>query len=168
MNIKNKKTMKKILGALLMVSLFSGCLKKNDSEFRCTYNDCAIVAPAAEVQQVQDYLTANNLTATKHCSGLFYTVVNEGTGTRPTVCNNIAFTYVGKLTNGTTFDEATSPVVFNLSQLITGFKNGIPLIKAGGSIRLYVPPTLGYGSRQAGTIPPNSILVFDVGLAGVQ
>jgi FKBP-type peptidyl-prolyl cis-trans isomerase len=99
---------------------------------------------------------------------LFYVIENEGTGAAPTVCNNISVTYEGKLTNGNTFDKAESPVVFNLSQLITGFKNGIPLIKVGGRIRLYVPPSLGYGSSQTGSIPPNSVLVFTVNLVGLQ
>ena len=161
--------MKKILFAALVISFFSGCLKDPSSNFSCTYNECSLVAPASEIQAVKDYLAANNITnATQHCSGLFYTIDEPGTGTKPTVCNYIAFTYEGKLTNGTTFDKATSPVVYSLSSLITGFKNGIPLIKPGGRMHLYVPPTLGYGSQSSGTIPANSILVFEVSLLGVQ
>lgn len=160
--------MRVLLTVMVIVSLFTGCLKGEEPSLTCTYNECNFVAPATEIQQVRDYLTANNITATQHCSGLFYIIDEPGTGTKPTVCNNISFTYEGKLTNGTVFDKSATPIVFNLNELITGFKNGIPLLKAGGSMRLYVPPSLGYGNRQSGSIPPNSVLIFTVTLVGVQ
>lgn len=150
------------------LAIFSGCLKYKEPEFTCNYNECAYVAPAAEIQAVQDYLDAQGITAIKHCSGLFYTIDDPGTGASPTVCNTIAFTYVGSLTNGTVFEQATSPVVSNLSGLITGFKNGLPRLKTGGRMHLYIPPSLGYGSTDMGKIPPNSIVIFDVSLAGFQ
>lgn len=163
--------MKKIFLALLFAGSFSGCIKDQSENFtNCTFNECAIVAPAAEIQQVKDYLAANSITATQHCSGLFYVVDVPGTGATPTVCNNIAFAYEGKLTDGTVFDKAETPIVYNLSQLITGFKVGIPKMKVGGKMRLYVPPSLGYGSNPPanGPIPSNAVLVFNVTLAGVQ
>ncbi len=163
--------MKNILLAIFLVSLFTGCLKGNDgTSFTCTYNECGVVAPATEIDAVRSYLSANSITATQHCSGLFYVIDAAGSGTAPTVCSNVAVTYEGRLTNGNTFDKADSPVAFNLSGLITGFKNGIPLIKTGGKIRLYVPPSLGYGPNATpdGRIPGNSILIFDVSLVAVQ
>ncbi len=160
--------MKKLVFAFLVIGTLTGCLKSGENEVTCNYEACSFVAPASEQQMVSDYLTANNLTATKHCSGLYYIIDEPGTGVTPTVCNRIAFSYVGRLTNGTVFDESSTPIVYPLSQLITGFKNGIPLIKTGGKIRLFVPPSLGYGSAQSGSIPPNSVLIFEVTLVGAQ
>ncbi len=160
--------MKKVLAAILIIAGFSGCLK-GSNEPVCTYDACGVKAPASEIQAVQAYVTSNGIAATQHCSGLFYTIDLPGTGTTPTVCNTIVMNYEGRLTNGTVFDKTTTtPLTITLSQLITGFKNGLPLIKAGGKITLYVPPSLGYGSSQAGSIPPNSILIFSVQLLGVQ
>ena len=99
---------------------------------------------------------------------MFYTIDVMGTGTTPTVCSNLAVTYEGKLTNGTVFDATSTPVAFNLNGLIPAWQSGLPLIKAGGTIHLYVPPTLGYGNQQVGPIPPNSILVFRVDVISVQ
>ncbi|MFL5738993.1 MAG: FKBP-type peptidyl-prolyl cis-trans isomerase [Flavisolibacter sp.] len=166
--------MKKIVFALGFISfLFSSCLKSSDSSNNnsCNYDPCATKAPASEIANVQSYLTANNITnAVQHCSGLFYSIDAPGTGKTPTVCSNIKVSYVGKFTNGNTFDSASAanPLVFNLSQTITGWKSGIPLVKAGGSLHLYIPPTLGYGSTAYGGIPANSILVFRVDLLDVQ
>lgn len=160
--------MKKIFFAWLAIASLTGCLKNNDDDFTCNYNACGLVAPASEQKQVTDYLAANGLTATQHCSGLYYIIEEAGTGATPTVCSQIAFSYTGRLTSGHIFDQAATPIVSPLSQLITGFKNGIPLIKAGGKIRLFVPPSLGYGPNTVGDIPANSVLIFDVTLAGVQ
>lgn len=161
--------MKRFLSALIIISVFSGCLK-GDSGTTCNYNECAAVAPATEIQAVQTYLSNNSIAATQHCSGLFYAIDQPGSGTKPTVCNGVVFHYEGRLTDGTVFQttQGGSPVAFNLSGLITGFKNGIPLIGAGGKIRLYIPPSLGYGNQSQPSIPANSILIFTVELVAVQ
>lgn len=161
--------MKNLFFALFVISTFSGCLKDSENTFTCTYNECNQKASAAEIEQVQAYLTANNIAATQHCSGLFYVIDNAGTGVAPTVCNTVVVMYEGKLTDGTTFDKSTSPVDFPLSRVIVGFRNGLPLIKTGGKIRLFVPPSLGYGANppQGSSIPANAILIFDVSLQQV-
>jgi FKBP-type peptidyl-prolyl cis-trans isomerase FkpA len=165
--------MKKFLiSSLVIVIVFSACSKsKNDSNSSCNlnYQPCAIVAPQVESDTILNYLNAQNITAIKHCSGMYYKIDSVGTGKTPTICSIIGVTYTGQLKNGTVFDQQTSnPVAFYLSRLIAGFKNGIPLIREGGSIHLYVPPSLGYGSQQNGAIPPNSLLIFQVSLIGVQ
>jgi FKBP-type peptidyl-prolyl cis-trans isomerase FkpA len=160
--------LRNILAGLLVISAFSGCLKSATETCNANYDPCAFTAPASEIQAVQDYLTANNIQATQHCSGLFYRIDEMGTGATPNVCSNISVTYEGKLTNGTVFDAQNVPVVLNLSGVIPGWKDGIPLIKAGGRIYLYIPPSLGYGPYGSGPIPGNSVLVFRVELVAVQ
>ena len=49
-----------------------------------------------------------------------------------------------------------------------GWQYGIPLVKAGGRIMLYLPPSLGYGAQTVGSIPANSVLIFDITLQSVQ
>ena len=160
--------LKKILTAFFMVSLLTGCLKSADVTCNTSFDPCAQKATAAEIQDIQAYLTANGLTATQHCSGIFYNIDVQGTGATPNICSNIGVTYEGKLTNGNVFDSRTSPIGLNLSGVIAGWKIGIPLIKAGGRIYLYIPPSLGYGSAANGSIPSNSILVFRVELVSVN
>lgn len=154
----------RLLLLLVVVSILNtGCLKDGYDSFTCTAKIPEINVPAAEITQVEAYLTANNITnAVKHPTGLFYIIENEGTGNRPTLCTNVAFTYKGQLTDGTVFDQATNPVLFPLGQLITGWQIGIPLVKSGGKIRLFIPPSLGYGNRAVSSIPANSVLIFDV------
>jgi FKBP-type peptidyl-prolyl cis-trans isomerase FkpA len=167
--------MKKVLiSALVCVWIFSSCLKGNNNSTMCNYSACGFVARTSEIQAVKDYLTANSITATQHCSGMYYTIDAQGTGKTPDVCSNISVRYTGKLSNGTVFDQQSSPVTYNLTNLIAGWKNGIPLINAGGKIHLYIPPSLGYGNQDVrdanGTVvvPANSILIFDIDLTAVQ
>ena len=157
---------------ILMCMMFvtSGCLKKG---YDCQYKDENKVAPAAEEQAILNYLTANSITASKHGSGMYYEILAPGSGTVPGLCSTVLIKYSGKLTNGTVFDSSNN-AVFTLGSLIEGWKVGLPLIKPGGEIRLYIPPTLGYGSVDVkdnnGTIiiPANSILIFTITLTQVQ
>ena len=157
---------------ILMCVMFvtSGCLKKG---YDCQYKDENKVAPVAEEQAILNYLTANSITATKHGSGMYYEILTAGNGEVPGLCSTVLIKYSGKLTNGTVFDSSNN-AVFTLGSLIEGWKVGLPLLKAGGEIRLYIPPTLGYGSVDVkdnnGTviIPANSILIFTITLLDVQ
>jgi FKBP-type peptidyl-prolyl cis-trans isomerase FkpA len=159
---KKYPMIKKLFALITIVALFGGC-KKN----KCDYDECALKAPASEIQSVKDYLASKGITnATQHCSGMFYMIDNAGSGKHPNGCSTISVTYKGMLTNGSTFDQGTTDL--GLDQVITGWRNGIPQVGAGGVIHLYIPPSLGYGSSGVGTIPANSILVFDVTLNSVQ
>ena len=169
--------MKKLLVISVLTLLLFNC-KKTDSgsnNQECIYDSCALKAPASEIQSVQAYLSANTIIATQHCSGLFYSIETPGSGLTPTACSGVTVKYVGKLTNGAVFDQTagSNSVSFYLSQVIRGWTNGIPYIKPGGKIHLYIPPTLGYGAADKKDvngnviIPGNSILVFDVDLVAV-
>ena len=63
------------------------------------------------------------------------------------------------------FDQTTSgPATFPLSRVIAGWQEGIPLFKKGGKGLLLIPSTIAYGSRGAGSIPPNAPIAFEVEL----
>lgn len=171
--------MKKFLFLVVAASALVGCLKsKDDSVEPCSniYDSCAVKAPAAEIDSVKKYLETNNLLeqAEAHCSGMYYIIDSVGTGLSPKYCSGIAVRYKGMLTNGNVFDSSNVATQWwALNSLIKGWVNGLPLIKQGGGMRLFIPPTLGYGSQPrygaAGqlAIPANSVLVFEIKLDGV-
>ena len=164
--------MKRILVILCSAILLSSCSKNTDD--MCSYDACAVAAPASEVTLLEAYLASASITtATKHCSGMYYTIDAAGSGATATICSTVSVKYKGQLTTGTVFDQSATPVSFQLNGLIEAWKKGIPLIKSGGKIKLYCPPSLAYGSQVvrdgAGNtvIPANSILVFEVELTSV-
>ena len=103
-------------------------------------------------------------------SGLEYVITNPGTGENPKPGQTVSVHYVGKLTDGTEFDNSYKrgePIQFVLGKgmVIQGWDEGIALLNKGAKGTLTIPPALGYGSRGAGgVIPPNATLVFDVEL----
>lgn len=167
--------MKKILLAsvalFLFLSFYSCRVRDNGCGFEL---DPSIKAPDSEIVRLDDYISTNTITATKHSSGLYYSITADGAGAAPGQCTQVGVTYIGTLTNGTEFDRSNSNVFFQLGSLIYGWRIGIPLIKKGGKIRLYLPPSFGYGQKDvtdglgAVTIPRNSILIFDVNLNEVN
>ena len=100
-----------------------------------------------------------------------------GTGAEAIKDSQLAVTYKGYLTNGQVFDQSRpanngqlQPFLFTLGagKVIPGFEQGIAGMKVGGSRRLIIPPSLGYGANAQGSIPANSVLVFDIQLMTVQ
>lgn len=160
---------KKLFFIIALPFFMTSCLKSSSSS-DCNYTAPTTVAPATEIATLKAYLDANSLPYTQHPSGLFYKIVTPGSGATPVVCDNVTVKYSGRLTTSTTpFDSNATGVTFALGQLIIGWQIGIPLVQKGGSIILYVPPTLGYGAAGAGNgaIPPNSYLIFNIDLVDV-
>ena len=87
-----------------------------------------------------------------------------GKGPHPTADDVALINYVGKLPDGTVFDQSQQPTPMPLSQVVPGFADGLKQMSKGGKYRLTIPPKLGYGDKATGPIPANSTLVFDVEL----
>ena len=123
----------------------------------------------ADAPTIDEYVAANGLTTTEGEGGLQYIIFEPGTANRPSANSQVTVTYKGYTTTepGDTFDQNTR-VPFQLSNLIEGWRQGIPLIGTGGRMQLFVPSSLGYGSQRAGNICPDSDLIFDITLEGFQ
>jgi len=168
-----KNMMRKLFVFGSITILLASCIKSTENT--CPYKDITVTVPAAEATSLQNYITANHPAAIQHSSGLFYEITTAGTGTvTPTVCSTVTVKYSGYLTSGYKFDENLSGYIEILGRLVLGWQKGLPLIKSGGSISLYLPPSMGYGNQNvtnpsgAVIIPANSILIFNIQLVAVQ
>ncbi len=156
--------------SIAFVAILSSCGKKNSTD--CSAAAPTTVASAGETAYLQAYLTANGITAT-NINGMFYTLNNAGAGTSPNLCSNIGLTYRGSFINGLTdgagFDSSRGGLSnFPLNNLIKAWQLVLPLVKTNGSVTLFIPPSLGYGSQPNGPIPGNSYLKFNLSLFTVQ
>ena len=104
-------------------------------------------------------------------SGLRYQIVTPGTGNPPKATDTVKVNYTGALIDGTVFDSSErqgKPLEFALNSVIPGWTEGLQKISKGGKIKLFVPPSLGYGDDGRPGIPPGSVLVFDVELLDIS
>lgn len=103
-------------------------------------------------------------------SGLQYRIIRQGSGVKPTAESTVKVHYTGTLTDGTKFDSSYDrgkPAEFPVNGVIAGWQEGLQLMPVGSKYEFVIPPELGYGSRDLGSIPPNSILLFEVELLGI-
>ncbi len=110
---------------------------------------------------------------TTTASGLKYQVLTHGTGTvSPKATDTVKVHYEGKLLDGTVFDSSIArgqPISFPLNQVIPGWTEGLQLMKVGDKFKFVIPANLAYGANSPSpAIPPNSTLVFEVELLGIE
>ncbi len=105
-------------------------------------------------------------------NGVKYETLKEGTGEELRPGKVAMFHYVGKLEDGTVFDSSRTkgqPAKFAIGtgQLIKGWEEAMPGMRVGEIRKLFIPPAMGYRDQQAGKIPPNSNLIFEVELVRI-
>jgi FKBP-type peptidyl-prolyl cis-trans isomerase FkpA len=163
---KPKQIMKQLMNlrsAWIFVALaiftFIGCTKSDGG--------CKIQDPSVEDAAMVKFIDSIGMKATKVSQGMYYEILNPGSGTSPKQSSIIYCTYKGTLLNGTVFDQQSNAgqTGFQLNGLIEGWKIAVPYIGKGGRIRMVIPSALGYGCNGGGaTIPPNTPLFFDLTL----
>ena len=105
-------------------------------------------------------------------SGLQYSIVKSGpaSGPHPGRADTVNFDYEGKLLSGETFDSSYTegkPLEGQVNKFVPGFSEALQLMRPGDEWIVWIPPALGYGSKQVGPIPPNSVLRFKLALHSV-
>lgn len=105
-------------------------------------------------------------------SGLQYEILKEGSGEKPKATDKVKCHYHGTLLDGTVYDSSVQrgqPAIFGVNQVIQGWVEALQMMPVGSKWRLYIPSELAYGERGAGKdIEPNSTLIFDVELLGIE
>lgn len=104
---------------------------------------------------------------TRTSTGLYYQDLEPGDGPAAVAGQEVAVLYRGWLADGTLFDQRQDPAnpfrfPLGAGWVIAGWDEGVAGMRPGGLRRLVIPPSLGYGDRPNGPIPPNSVLVFEI------
>ena len=105
-------------------------------------------------------------------SGLQYEILREGTGRSPAATSVVRVHYEGTLIDGNIFDSSVrrgEPAEFPLNRVISGWTEGLQLMKEGAKFRFVIPPELAYGAHGAPpAIGPDATLIFEVELLAVK
>ncbi|MEY2830360.1 MAG: hypothetical protein RIQ33_2218 [Bacteroidota bacterium] len=103
--------------------------------------------------------------------GLYIDLKEKGIGGDLRKGDSIKVNYTGKLINGEVFDSNTEKrfghvepfkFVVGIGNVIKGWDEALMMMQRGGKATFYIASPYAYGSKKMGSIPANSILIFDV------
>ncbi|MGW9686839.1 peptidylprolyl isomerase [Flagellimonas sp. 2504JD1-5] len=176
--VRNGKEAKKFDAVQIMQDYF-----KEEEEAVAAFNKMKADFIAELVKQKEE--------AEETASGLRIYSLKKGEGEQPKIGQKVMVYYAGWLPDGNLFDSNVEEVAakFNKlnpgrrdqggyqpfpmdyspeARLIPGFREGLQTMKVGDKVRLFIPSHLGYGPQGGGPIPPNSDLIFDLEITGIQ
>ncbi len=123
---------------------------------------------------IEEYLAENKITFEEDDTGIRFSTLNEGTGSSPTLADEVRVRFEGRFLNGETFDQSSAGgSQFPLEAVIEAWQIMLPKMKEGGIIEIYVPSLYAYGEdgvevNGVRIIPPNTILIFEIELIGIR
>jgi len=152
-------------------------IKLNDQELEAAmvayFREMNDKMGAANRKEGEEFLAANkaqpDVKTTK--TGLQYKVLKQGTGLSPKATDRVKTHYKGTLVNGKEFDSSIArgkPAVFPVTGVIPGWVEALQLMKVGDKWQLFIPSELAYGAEGNRAIPPNSTLIFEIELLGIE
>jgi FKBP-type peptidyl-prolyl cis-trans isomerase len=102
---------------------------------------------------------------------LQYKILKSGAGPSPQKTDTVKVHYHGTLIDGTVFDSSVNrgvPATFIVNLVIPGWTEALQMMKVGDKWQLFIPAKLGYGELAPPKIGPNSTLIFDIELLGIE
>lgn len=126
----------------------------------------------AESITIEKYIRDNEITKEPTASGMYFIVNKNGKGAKPKTGQTVKVHYTGKFLDGRVFDSSVTrnkPIEFILGygQVISGWDEGVSMMRVGDEATFIVPSFLGYGEGR-GEIPPYTTLLFDVKLLNIK
>ena len=103
-------------------------------------------------------------------SGVQYRIIEEGDGARPGPESRVSVHYRGSKLDGREFDSSFArgtPEEFTVNAVLQGWQEVLPLMKAGSTWQIFVPPELAFGARGNPPVGPNEALMFDLKLVEI-
>ncbi|RFU95218.1 FKBP-type peptidyl-prolyl cis-trans isomerase [Sphaerochaeta halotolerans] len=104
-------------------------------------------------------------------SGLQYQVLTPAEGKKPTMADTVEVNYQLQMADGTVIEssyDTGETAHFPVNGLIDGFTEALLTMNTGSVVRTWIHPSLGYGEAGTDTILPNSLLIFDIELVGID
>lgn len=156
-----------VLVVIIGVAMFSPKPKSNNQPL-------ATQSPTSTIESTTEPTATGSAKPTMEVDKLIILDETIGIGATAVAGKKITVNYTGTLIDGTKFDSSLNPgrtpfeFTLGAGEVIQGWDQGFAGMKIGGKRKLTIPPSLGYGATDMGSIPPNSTLIFEVELLGVE
>ena len=148
--------LKKVVFTLLTLLVLAGCRTYSDDD-KQNFD-----------KQIKEYLKSKNIVCKRSDSGLYYKIIEQGSGNSIRFQDIVTFKYEGRLINGEMFDNQKEPIELKVGDLIGAWKEIMLELKPGAKAFLVAPPQLGYGDHKLDDIPQNSILIYEIEITDVK
>ena len=151
--------LKYTLTSLFLVTILAGCEKEYES------------IEEVDERKIQNYITAQKLNLTKDDSGIYYQVLNPGTGDVPKNSEQVFFGYTAKSIEGKEYFGSES---YSVNSGFLGYvrpeawRLALYKINRGGKVRVVFPSTLGFGRNGSGIFEGNEVLDSELELFDVR
>ena len=153
----NKLDRKMFLAGLIAGIYGNGAMTTEEA---IEYSDRVVYRQAAEDFMAENKTREGIVTLP---SGLQYKVEVEGKGALATAADTVSVIYRGSFTDGRTFDSSRGKeVAFPVGGVVPGFAEALQTLPEGSKGKIYIPWQLGYGKSGNRSIPPYSVLIFDI------
>ena len=129
----------------------------------------AVPQSEAALEKEQRFLTEEKARpgVRELADGILLTELVPGTGAKAGPNGKVEVLYIGRLPDGTVFDQNSKPQWFSLDSVISGWRSALQNMPVGAKWRLVIPSSQAYGADGAGDlIAPFTPLVFEVELRG--
>ncbi|MGY0392892.1 peptidylprolyl isomerase [Bizionia sp. KMM 8389] len=148
---------------------------------------------ASAAAAAEDFISKNESLGTvkKLETGVVMIFMEEGENTKPTNVDKVLVNYAGFFEDGRLFDTSWAdvakannmynaqrdaqggykpfPMIYNeTAGLVPGFREAMLNMNVGNKAKVFIPSYLGYGENGSGPIPPNTNLIFDLKIEGIQ
>ena len=148
--------LKKLVFTLLTLLVLAGCRTYSDDD-KQNFD-----------KQIKEYLKSKNIVCKRSDSGLYYKIIEQGSGNSIRFQDIVTFKYEGRLINGEMFDNQKEPIEFKVRDLIGAWKEIMLELKPGAKAFLVAPPQMGYGDHKLDDITQNSILIYEIEITDVK
>ena len=121
---------------------------------------------------ILNYMMDQGIELEKTSTGLYYQIIESGTGDYAQWGDWVTVNYKGYTFDGKVFDSSYKkgkPIEFYIGNMIQGWNEGLQLLRPGGKALMLIPSELAYGEKGfPGFISPNTQLAFEVELLEIE
>jgi FKBP-type peptidyl-prolyl cis-trans isomerase len=122
-----------------------------------------------EKETLDKFIADNKITVAPQPSGLYYIEQVEGKGIKiDSGCQVIYNVKISMVNGKQVFGQDSMKFVYGKRPDMTGFLEGIKLMKKGGKARLILPSQLAFGEHGYREIPPYTSIIYDVQVVDVK
>lgn len=114
-------------------------------------------------EQINGYLKKTNRQFTETNTGLWYSVLENGSGPAVKTGDNVSFDFECTLLNGEPCYSGTQTIRVGYTDAGSGVTEGLQLMQEGSDFLFIVPPYLAFGlTGDGGKIPGRAILLYRI------